>query len=71
MRDMRDLQNLKWLEARLERRARDARQAETYTRAMHPGGYPQAQRLAEVHAEAAAVYERALTAVRKEFGDST
>jgi len=50
---------LKWLGGRLERRARDARQAEADARRLSPEGYPHAERLAAVHAEAAAVYARA------------
>jgi hypothetical protein len=49
-----------WLRERLERRAKDARQAEEYARRMHSGGYPDAQYLADVHARVAAIYEQAV-----------
>jgi hypothetical protein len=49
-----------WLRERLERRAKDARQAEENARRMHSGGYPDAQYLADVHARVAAVYEQAV-----------
>jgi len=58
---------LKWLGGRLERRARDARQAEADARRLSPDGYPHAERLAAVHAEAAAVYERAVADVLTEL----
>ena len=58
---------LHWLEGRLESRAKDARQAEQNARGFDPNSYPASQRLADVHATAAAVYERALADVRKEL----
>ena len=54
---------LKWLGGRLDRRAKDARQAEQNALRLNPEGYPHAARLAAVHAEAAAVYERAVAEV--------
>lgn len=58
---------LKWLGGRLERRAKDARQAETAIRTMDPKGYPHAQRLANVHAKAAEIYEQAVEEVKREL----
>lgn len=52
-----------WLRGRLERRAKDARQAYASVMRIWLGGYPDAHYLAEAHAEAAAVYERALAEI--------
>jgi hypothetical protein len=52
-----------WLIQRLERRAKDARQAQLTALKMWLTAYPDAKHLAEVHGEAAAVYERAIIAM--------
>ena len=61
---------LKWLGGRLETRARDLRQAEQSARSFDPVGYPYAQRLADVHAHAAELYERAVEIVREELSET-
>lgn len=58
---------LKWLGGRLARRAIDARQAEEYTRRLHAAAYPYAERLANIHAAAARLYEEALAEVQAEL----
>jgi len=52
-----------WLLQRLERRAKDARQAQLTALKMWLTAYPDAKHLAEIHGEAAAVYERAIIAM--------
>jgi len=49
-----------WIRARLESRARDARQAQAVVLRLWAPAYPDAVHLANVHAEAAEVYERAI-----------
>ena len=58
-----------WLRGRLERRAKDARQAQADMLRIWLNAYPDAQYLADVHAEAASVYERALTALNTESAE--
>lgn len=49
-----------WLRGRLESRARDSRQAQASVLKLWAQAYPDAPYLASIHAEVAAVYERAL-----------
>lgn len=53
-----------WLLQRLERRAKDARQAQLTSLKMWLTAYPDAEYLAKIHGEAAAVYERAILEVK-------
>lgn len=55
-----------WLLQRLDRRAKDARQAQLTAVKMWLTAYPDATYLANVHGEAAEVYERAILAITAE-----
>jgi hypothetical protein len=68
--NMHAVAGIKWLAGKLARRAKDARQAEAYIRKLSPDGYPYAQRLADVHARAAEVYEAELRALGFDMGDT-
>lgn len=52
-----------WLLQRLDRRAKDARQAQLTALKMWLTAYPDAEYLAKIHGEAAEVYERAIVAI--------
>jgi hypothetical protein len=52
-----------WLIQRLERRAKDARQAQGDATRLWLTAYPDAQYLAKIHGEAAEVYARAIVAI--------
>jgi hypothetical protein len=58
-----------WLLQRLDRRAKDARQAQLTALKMWLTAYPDATYLAAVHGEAAEVYERAIVALNVEPTD--
>jgi hypothetical protein len=55
-----------WLLQRLERRAKDARQAQQTALTMWLTAYPDAAQLGKIHGEAAAVYERAILEITAE-----
>jgi len=55
-----------WITQRLARHAAEVRQDEHTARIFDTNAYPNARRLAEVHARAAAVYEAALAELEAE-----